>query len=252
MKKIKSMLSIIKLNRKKIKDICKKGVLPVMPWVIWLAFYYVLLVLSFSLRNGNIYTEFTLVVSELFIESGIIYATVLVLFNILNLNLEQKKEEEVFNIKKFNIYSISFFVIWVFLCISLLLCYKLDKFYSYVIFIVTPALWIVYLYFCSEIFKKILKKPRTLLIERAIRSVLAAIIAWLLIVSKGKIDFSTYDEATESIYVIFGGSISLIYPVFDMFDYTYIAIDKFEKEQKEKNRKRRIENESNGSKNYTD
>ena len=81
---------------------------------------------------------------------------------------------------------------------------------------------------------------------------LAAIIAWLLIVSKGKIDFSTYDEATESIYVIFGGSISLIYPVFDMFDYTYIAIDKFEKEQKEKNRKRRIENESNGSKNYTD
>ena len=87
---------------------------------------------------------------------------------------------------------------------------------------------------------------------------LAAIIAWLLIVSKGKIDFSTYEKATESIYVIFGGSISLIYPVFDMFDYTYIAIDKFEKEQKEKNRKRkeknrkrRIENESNGSKNYT-
>lgn len=244
------MWSIIKSNWKKIKDICKKGVLPVMPWVIWLAIYYVLLVLSFSLRNGNIFTEFTLVVSRLFIESGFIYAAVLVLFNILNLNLEQKKEEEVFNIKKFNIYSIFFFVIWVALCISLLY-YNLDKFYSYVIFIVTPALWIVYLYFCSEILKKILKKPRTLLIERAIRSVLAAIIAWLLIVSKGKIDFSTYEKATESIYVIFGGSISLIYPVFDMFDYTYIAIDKFEKEQKEKNRKRRIENESNGNKNYT-
>lgn len=245
------MLSIIKPNWEKIKEICKKGVLPVMPWVIWLAFYYVLLVLSFSLRNGNIFTEFTLVVLDLFIESGIIYAAVLVLFNIFHLNLEQKKKEEVFNIKKFNKYSISFFVIWVALCISLL-CYNLDEFYSYVIFIVTPALWIVYLYFCSEIFKKILKKPRTLLIERAIRSVLAAIIAWLLIVSKGKIDFSTYEKATESIYVIFGGSISLIYPVFDMFDYTYIAIDKFEKEQKEKNRKRRIENESNGSKNYTD
>lgn len=238
MKKIKSMWSSIILNLEKIKkDIWKKAVFPVLPEVIWLALYYVLLVLSIFLRNGNIFTKFTLVVLELFIGSGIIYAAVLVLFNISLLILEQKKEE-VFNIKNFNIYSIFFIGIWVFLCISLL-CFNLDKFYSYVIFIVTPALWIVYLYFCSEIFKKILKKPRTLLKERAIRSVLAAIIAWLLIVSKGKIDFSTYDKITESIYVIFGGSISLIYPVFDMFDYTYIAIDKFEKEQKEKNRKRK-------------
>ena len=102
---------------------------------------------------------------------------------------------------------------------------------------------------------------------KIIRSILVAISGWILIlfnvVRISKNIYITY------IYAVVTTIVTLSNPSFFLFEYTYSLIDKFEMEQKvrdernerakaekirekkEKEREKQIENESNGSKNYT-
>lgn len=107
-----------------------------------------------------------------------------------------------------------------------------------------------YLYFCW----KIVGKFRILLFTKWLRSVLVAFTAWLLIATNIDIIATKYNEINKLLivfYIIVSSVTTLLYPFFDTFEFTYKKIFEHEKEQEEREKRERIENESNGSKNYT-
>lgn len=103
--------------------------------------------------------------------------------------------------------------------------------------IMITSLFLFYFYYCL----KEVKKFRILLIEKSIRSELVAVTAWLLIATNiGAITIScdNINKIFLKFYIIVAAPITLLYPFFDIFEFTYKQLNEIE-EEKTKNRKRR-------------
>lgn len=96
----------------------------------------------------------------------------------------------------------------------------------------------------------IIKRFRILLIEKFIRSTLIAVTAFLLIATNIDTISTNCNEISmlfKVFYIIVSSATTLLYPFFDIFEFTYKQLNEIENEYAEERKK----NESNGSKNYT-
>ena len=112
---------------------------------------------------------------------------------------------------------------------------------------VASAIWIYQLIFCVIFLKEhLLMRSAINLIIKVVHSILISINGWLLILLN-LFNFAKLSQPLSVIYAVISSSTILFYPSLDMFEYMSKEVYKFNK-QKEKER---IENESNGNKNYT-
>lgn len=110
------------------------------------------------------------------------------------------------------------------------------------------SFWISYFFMCFRVLK-IIHKSIALFIEKVVRSILVAITAWLVLFAN-----SQSTGIYEYISIFVSTATAAYYPLLDMYKYTRTQIDEYEKEkiiEAERKRQEEIENESNGSKNYT-
>lgn len=109
------------------------------------------------------------------------------------------------------------------------------------------AIWIYQLIYCVIFLKEyLLFKSTATVIIKILHSILISINGWFLILLN-LFNFANLSKTISIIYVIISSSTILFYPSLDMFEYMSKEVDKFNKKKK----KEKIENESNGSKNYT-
>lgn len=109
------------------------------------------------------------------------------------------------------------------------------------------AIWIYQLIYCIFFLKDyLLKKSSNILVIRTLHSIFISINGWLLILLN-LFNFAELSRNLSIAYLIISSSTILFYPSLDMFEYMSKEVYKFNR-QKEK---QKIENESNGSKNYT-
>ena len=109
------------------------------------------------------------------------------------------------------------------------------------------AIWIYQLIYCVIFLKEyLLFKSTATVIIKIVHSILISINGWFLILLN-LFNFANLSKTISIIYVIISSSTILFYPSLDMFEYMSKEVDKFNKKKK----KEKIENESNGSKNYT-
>ena len=108
-------------------------------------------------------------------------------------------------------------------------------------------IWIYQFTYCVIFLKEhLLFKSTAAVIIKIAHSILISINGWFLILLN-LFNFAKLAKPISIIYVIISSSTILFYPSLDMFEYMSKEVDKFNKKKK----KERIENESNGSKNYT-
>lgn len=117
---------------------------------------------------------------------------------------------------------------------------------SLVYLMVALAIWLYQFLYSKHFIKKhLLIKSQVTFNIKATHSVLIAINGWLIIIINLMKFTNKFELAV--FYAIISSSTILFYPSLDMLEYISKEIKKFNK-QKEKEK---IENESNGSKNYT-
>lgn len=109
------------------------------------------------------------------------------------------------------------------------------------------AIWVYQLIYCIFFLKdNLLKKSSITLVIRVIHSMLISINGWLLILLN-LFNFAKLSRTLSIAYLIISSSTVLFYPSLDMFEFMSKEVYNFNKTKE----KERIENESNGSKNYT-
>lgn len=88
-------------------------------------------------------------------------------------------------------------------------------------------IWAFYFWFCIKEFFKLLRTFPILFVEKFLRSVVVAVVAWLVIATN--IGPMTIDGSVffKFFYIIFGSVTVLAYPLFDMFENTYQQIDEY-------------------------
>lgn len=97
----------------------------------------------------------------------------------------------------------------------------------------TASFLVFYFYFCF----RTIKNFRFLLSEKALRSILVALTAWLLIATNVNVINTSHNEINKLFvvfYIIFSSITTLLYPFFDIFEFTYKQLDKFEKDQEKR------------------
>lgn len=113
------------------------------------------------------------------------------------------------------------------------------------------AIWIYQLIYCKFFLKDyLLKKSSNILFIRTLHSIFISINGWLLILLN-LFNFAELSRILSIAYLIISSSTILFYPSLDMFEYMSKEVDKFNRKKEKEREKERIENESNGSKNYT-
>lgn len=106
------------------------------------------------------------------------------------------------------------------------------------------AIWIYQLIYCVIFLKEhLLMRSAINLIIKVVHSILISINGWFLILLN-LFNFANLPKLIPIIYVIISSSTILFYPSLDMFEYMSKDVDNLI-------RKKQIENERNGSKNYT-
>lgn len=211
-------------------------------------------------------TSFVFFKSQTYLSFVICYSWFSILFVLLfSLFINSQALKISTELNRFNKYSWSIMVVQGY-CHFILMLSTLDliisenhNFHNYMMAFSFAALLvyliIFFLYFC--VCKRILKvsldstskKNLPLFYESVCRSVLIALTAWLTIFVNNK-----SNEFLSSLLTFLSTISALLYPMLDMYKFTRTRLDEYEKEkiiEAERKRQEEIENESNGSKNYT-
>lgn len=96
-----------------------------------------------------------------------------------------------------------------------------------------------YLYFCLNMLKKELHSKYALFVSSSIKSLLRALASSLAIIAA----LSYLDTENEIFQIIsknMGVVVAMLYPVFDMYEYTYKKINEYEKEKGIENKKKSL------------
>lgn len=121
------------------------------------------------------------------------------------------------------------------------------------IFYFVAPFWVVYFLSCRKVLKSI-HKSSALLKENTVRSILIANTAWLTLFDNLLSKYYASITYVTVISIFVSTVAAAYYPLLDMYKFTRTKLDEYEKEKSieaERKRKEEIENESNGSKNYT-
>lgn len=111
-------------------------------------------------------------------------------------------------------------------------------------FLIAASFLLLYFVLCLIVIKRF----RILLIEKSLRSALVAITAWLLVGTNISIISTKGNNLSElflSIYIVVSSITTLLYPFFDIFEFTYKQLNEIEKEQVMETERAEIERTEN-------
>lgn len=190
---------------------------------------------------------------------GVVYSFVSLFIFILS-NVHKCKEKD-----KLSWFTIIYMLIFIFIAICFRNSFHLTN-YSDIIdtikkreilnlfslmtadFMIAGFFLLFYFYRCFIVVKRF----RILFIEKSLRSVLVAVTAWLLVATNINIisiEGNYVSKLFVLFYIIISSITTLLYPFFDMFEFTYKQLNEIEKEQvKETESKKREEKKESESK----